>query len=197
MKKRTFGTHDIARICQVTPPTIGRWIEEGKLPSFKTAGGHRRVWDTDLVVFLKAHNIPIPPELEGAGILRILLVDDEPEIRRLMRRTVLSDFPQAEVHEAGDGFEAGHAIATLRPAVVVLDLRLPGVDGFNLCRTVRADPALKGVRILAVTGIGVEESRARILEAGADDFLPKPFRPEDLSEKLRSLIPSGGFKRKA
>jgi excisionase family DNA binding protein len=189
MKKHAFGTHDIARICHVTPPTIGRWIEEGKLPSFKTAGGHRRVWDEDLVEFLKGHNIPVPPELKSAGIQRILIVDDEPEIRKFIRGVISEKRPESEILEAGDGFEAGHMIVTSMPKLVILDLKLPGVDGFKVCRTVRADPALAPVKILAITGIDADQSRAMILEAGADEFLAKPFTAEDLALKLDALIP--------
>jgi CheY-like chemotaxis protein len=190
MRKRTYGTHEIARICHVTPPTIGRWIEEGKLPSFTTGGGHRRVWDLDLVLFLKNHNIPLPPDLIGVELERFLIVDDEPEMRRFVSRALQKHFPQAEIHEAGDGFEAGHKIASLRPALVILDLRLPGMDGFKVCRTVRGDPTLKGVKILAITGFGVDESRRQILEAGADGFLPKPFGPDELVAKLREFLPA-------
>src|SRR5262245_52489393 len=154
MKKRTFGTHDIARICHVTPPTIGRWIEEGKLPSFKTGGGHRRVWDVDLVSFLKNHNIPVPDELQAADGLKILIVDDESEMRRFIVRVIKKNYPQAEIHEAADGFEAGHKIASALPALIILDLRLPGVDGFKVCQTVRADERLKEIKVLAITGYG-------------------------------------------
>jgi excisionase family DNA binding protein len=194
MSKKAFGTHEIARICQVTPPTIGRWIEEGKLPSFKTGGGHRRVWDVDLVAFLRAHNIPIPSMLAGVSVRRILIVDDEVDMRRFIQGIVSKRFPGAEIHEAGDGFDAGRKIATLFPALVILDLRLPGMDGFKVCRTVRADPALKGVKILAITGVGVEDSRQQILDAGADAFLPKPFLAEDLAAKLEELLPGESSK---
>jgi excisionase family DNA binding protein len=187
MRKRTFGTHDIARLCQVTPPTIGRWIEEGKLPSFKTAGGHRRVWDTDLVAFLKSHNIPVPPQF--AATLRVLIVDDEPEIRQFVRRVLISLVPGAEISEAGDGFEAGRMVATLMPRLVVLDIRLPGMDGFKVCSSIRADPAFKDVKILAITGVGVEDSRRQILDAGADAFLPKPFEAEELAVQLKKMLP--------
>jgi excisionase family DNA binding protein len=197
MGKRTYGTHEIARLCQVTPPTIGRWIEEGKLPSFKTAGGHRRVWDVDLASFLKQHNMPVPPDLVGAGVLRLVIVDDEPEMRRFIVRVVGKTFPEAEVHEAGDGFEAGHKIATLLPSLVVLDLRLPGMDGFKVCRTVRADPRLRSVKILAITGVGVEESRRQIMEAGANAFLPKPFDSDELVQALQEMLPASAAKEGA
>ncbi|MEK7704558.1 MAG: helix-turn-helix domain-containing protein, partial [Myxococcota bacterium] len=57
---KALGTTEVARICHVTPPTVGRWIEDGKLPSFTTGGGHRRVWVADLVAFFREHNIPVP-----------------------------------------------------------------------------------------------------------------------------------------
>lgn len=189
MKKRTFGTHDIARMCHVTPPTIGRWIEEGKLPSFKTGGGHRRVWDLDLIAFLKDHNIPVPSDLQEALTPRVLIVDDEPEMRRFVHRVLQKAVPEAEIHEASDGFEAGHKIASLLPSLVVLDLKLPGMDGFKVCRTLRADARLKDSKVLAITGYGVEESRRQILAAGADAFLPKPFNAEELAEQFRKLLP--------
>lgn len=189
MRKKAFGTHDIARICQVTPPTIGRWIEEGKLPSFKTAGGHRRVWGEDLAVFLKSHNIPVPAGLGAAP--RILIVDDEPEMRRFIHRVLTTRFSNAEVHEAADGFDAGHKIATLMPSLVILDLRLPGMDGFKVCRTVRADPAFKDVKILAISGVGVDEARRMILDAGADAFMPKPFDSTELEAGVKKLLPEG------
>jgi excisionase family DNA binding protein len=188
MKKTSYGTHDIAKICHVTPPTVGRWIEEGKLPCFKTGGGHRRVRDADLVVFLKNHNIPVPSDLEEASI-RVLVVDDESDTRRVIVRILQQFYPQMEVHEAIDGFEAGHKIITLHPALVILDLKLPGVDGVKVCQTVRSDQNMKGIKILAISGYAVEESRLQSLAAGADDFLGKPFNFPDLSEKIGKLFP--------
>jgi excisionase family DNA binding protein len=193
MKKRAYGTHDIAKICHVTPPTIGRWIEEGKLPSFKTAGGHRRVWDVDLVSFLKAHNIPIPAELQDLTLFRFLIVDDEADARRYMTRILRKSFPDAAVFEAGDGFEAGHKIASALPSLVILDLLLPGVDGFKICQTVRSDEKLKDMKILAITGHAVEDSKEKILKSGADGFLSKPFEPDELSKMVEKLLPLSHF----
>lgn len=189
MKSKSLGTHDIARLCQVTPPTAIRWIEQKIIPSFRTAGGHRRVWDKDLVVFLKEHNLPVPPELEAsAGGMRILIVDDEPSIRSLLLRLLGKAFPQAELHEAADGFDAGRKVARLSPSLIILDLQLPGVDGLNVCRAIRSDEKLRGLKILAITGRDVEQAQRDILEAGADDFLGKPFQSEEIVEKTKRLL---------
>ena len=187
--RKALGTHDIAKICQVTPPTVARWIEEGKLPSYTTGGGHRRVWDSDLAVFLKKHNIPIPPEIALAGRERVLIVDDEASVRRLVARIIKKSRPSAEVHEAASGFEAGHKIISLMPSLIVLDIQLPGIDGLKVCQMIRNDSKLKGIRVLAISGHNVEETRRDILKAGADDFLPKPFTPDEFASRLAALVP--------
>lgn len=120
--KKAYGTHRIAAICQVTPPTIWQWLKEGRLPSFTTGGGHHRVWAEDLVTFLRAHNMPIPSELDNTRPLRILIVNDDPSVRKTMRRTVQESFPDAEIHEASDGEEASRKVPLLSPAVVIVDM---------------------------------------------------------------------------
>ncbi|MDE2140924.1 MAG: response regulator [Elusimicrobia bacterium] len=179
----------------MTPPTVARWIEDGKLPSFTTGGGHRRVWPRDLIVFLRKHNVPVPPELAAAGATRILVVDDDATVRRLIVRVITGAFPESEMHEAVDGFEAGQKIFALLPFLVVIDLRLPGLDGLKVCRIIRADERTRSARILAVSGHDPEGSRDQVLEAGGDDFLAKPFRTEELVGKVRALLAVAGGER--
>lgn len=186
--RKAFGTYDIARICLVTPATVGRWIAEGKMPSFTTGGGHRRVWAEDLAAFLKAHNFPLPPVLADAAPLRILIVDDEASVRRMLVRTLRRLYPEADVREAADGFEAGQKLTAAPPGLVILDLQMPGMDGYRVCRLIRADPALKQTKVLAISGQEAEESRAKSLGAGADDFLAKPFDSQALSLRLKTLL---------
>ena len=188
MEKKAFGTHDVARICHVTPPAVIRWLEDGRMPSFTTGGGHRRVWDHDLLAFMKEHKMAIPPELIAEGKLRILVVDDESDNRRLIRKLLRKTYPEAELDEAIDGFEAGHKIHTFLPSLVILDLQLPGVNGLKVCQMMRSDPRLQKIKILAITGHDVEESMKAVLDAGADDFLGKPFEIKNLTEKLEKLI---------
>lgn len=188
MDQKAFGTYEIAQICHVTPSTVGNWIDKGLLPTFTTGGGHRRVWQEDLMVFLKKHNIPATPELSENGRKTILIVDDEAGIRRVVRRTLQKMYPRAQIHEAEDGFDAGKKVARLKPALVILDLKLPGVDGFKVCRDIRADEQLKGTKVLAISGHNAEEWRNQSLSAGADDFLGKPFLTEDLEQKVLALF---------
>jgi DNA-binding response OmpR family regulator len=77
----------------------------------------------------------------------------------------------------------------LRPALILLDINLPGVNGLNICRIVRSDEKLRDVKILCISGYNVEERRREVLEAGGNDFLSKPFGPKELSERLAALLP--------
>jgi excisionase family DNA binding protein len=186
--KKALGTHEIAAICQVTPPTVGRWLEEGRLPYFTTGGGHRRVWCSDLAAFLLKHNIPIPDALRETSPLRILIVDDDPQALKLFRVAVGTLYPSAEIHEARDGFEAGHKTIRVMPTLLILDILLPGLDGYRICRMIREDATLRHVKILAVSGHEPESTRPQAIAAGADDFVAKPFQLDLLKRAIDALV---------
>jgi CheY-like chemotaxis protein len=185
--RKSFGSYEIARWCQVTPVTVGRWFKEGKLPYFRTGGGQKRVWAEDLRKFLSGLNIPVPPAVNQNGRTRVLMVEDDPMFRRALRRTLESEYPEFEVYEAVDGFEAGLRVAQLLPSIVLLDLKLPGQDGMKVCRLIRSDPNLKKTRIVCISGLPEEEARQAALAAGADEFLPKPFEPDRLKAVFARL----------
>lgn len=183
MKKKALGTYDIAKICQVAPITVGRWIDEGKLPFFTTGGGHRRVWDEDLVKFLNAHNYPVPADLKLSQKKTLLIVDDDPAIRKMIRRVIEKEIEDVNLQDAANGFEAGEMISSLLPSLVILDIRLPGMDGFAVCKRIRLNKALKKIKILAISGDTSKEMRDKSIKAGADAFLAK----NDLSDELSAL----------
>ncbi|MGH6952996.1 MAG: ATP-binding protein, partial [Alphaproteobacteria bacterium] len=131
-----------------------------------------------------------PPErrivgIDGAG-RRVLVVDDEPDGRALLYR--LLGPLGFEVHPVGGGEDAVGAAARLLPDVVLMDIRMPGVDGLEATRRIRARPELRGIVIIAVSASAFEHDRAGCLEAGADDFLAKPFRQERLFQLLATHL---------
>ena len=137
--KPVLTTFEAARLCHVSPLSIINWVNAGRLPAFRTPGGHRRIRREDLITFMRDNGLPLPEELsQGAGRRKVLIVDDEPAILKLLaeqlKRQTKDPF---EVATASDGFEAGRLVASLRPDVVILDLRMPGVDGFQVCKTIR------------------------------------------------------------
>ncbi|TYO98818.1 two-component system chemotaxis response regulator CheY [Geothermobacter ehrlichii] len=126
-------------------------------------------------------------DLAGPARPKILIVDDA----RFFREVVLDILSQLAVTilKAGDGDEALDLIRGERPDLVILDLKLPGKDGYQLVREVRADPALASTKLLAMSSVyrGEDEIR-RIMQIGADDFLNKSFRPEQLLLRVRKLL---------
>ena len=183
-------TFDVSRYLHVDLTTVINWCDQGKLPSYKTPGGHRRVEPEKFMEFLKTFKLPIPPEFRERvhGGLRILIVDDETYVRRVLSKAFAKSLPEAKVYEAADGFEAGKMTLDILPDLVVLDLKLPGIDGFKVCASIRADDRFKHTRILAVTGQDTQENKSKILHAGADDYLPKPFEVKILNEKVFRLL---------
>jgi two-component system phosphate regulon response regulator PhoB len=121
----------------------------------------------------------------------ILVVDDVPETRRLMRRVLERD--RFRVIEAATGEEALRAIRSSLPALVVLDLRLPGMSGIDVARAVRAsdDPAVADTILLACTASIQSEVRMEALEAGCDDFEGKPFDVRSFGQRVRGVIERG------
>jgi CheY-like chemotaxis protein len=140
--------------------------------------------------------MPLPEELrEGSGRPRILVVDDEPAIREVIAEHLTLRPKPYDVMTAGNGFEAGRMVATWRPDVVLLDLRMPGLDGFQVCRTIKADPETSSTVVLAMTGYYTPETEARILECGSLRCFAKPVEPSALASVIDALFEAGSAAR--
>jgi type II secretory ATPase GspE/PulE/Tfp pilus assembly ATPase PilB-like protein/ActR/RegA family two-component response regulator len=117
---------------------------------------------------------------------RVLLVDDEDQLRRVMR-----DLLEREgylVVEAGDGVEALDQVDRHAPDIIVLDLNLPGLDGFGVLSHLRSRRVTQEIPVIVLTARGDEENEIRVFEFGADDFLSKPFRARALSARLEAVL---------
>ncbi len=118
---------------------------------------------------------------------RILIVDDDPPVRRMLARTIGAE--GYVVGEAGDGAQALVAVESDAPDLVVLDVTMPGLDGFEVCRQMRQ----RGVEtpVILVTARGAVADRVAGLDAGADDYLAKPFDSGELLARIRALLRRG------
>lgn len=182
--KDTYSTHDVAKICCVTPTTVIRWIEDGLIPAFKTVGGHRRVRREDLERVCRERGIPFNVPT-GSEVGRILVVDDEPVVLDLVRDVVKGLSQKFEVEVAKDAFDAGRLVVSFRPQLIFLDLMMPGVDGFEVCTRLKKDPATTNTEVIAITGYYTEANMERILGAGAAACLKKPL---DVGEVRSQVI---------
>ena len=119
---------------------------------------------------------------------KILVADDDLEILALVARH-LSALP-AEVVEASDGEEALRLARREKPDLIVLDVMMPGMSGWEVCRAVREDESLEGTGVIMLTGIGERLNEMTSPLYGADGFLDKPFELDDLSTKVREVLES-------
>ena len=181
--KTVYTTHDISRLLQVNPRSVINWIEQKLLPSYRTPGGHRRVRRDDLLAFLRKHQIPTPSSLVD-GKFRILIVDDQEEVVNLLK-THLQRQGSYEIISASNGISAMIEVGRVKPDLLILDVMIPGVDGIEVCRRIKADAANK-TAIIVISSKA--ESEKNVLQAGADVFMPKPLDLEKLSAEARRLL---------
>lgn len=186
-QKKNLSTFDVAEMLEVDPGSVANWIDGGLLRAHRTPGGHRRVAVEDLVEFLREHDMPCPPQLEQ-GPVRVVIVDDEPAMTQMIAKAVKMEHPEYETAQAHDGFRAGAIVATLKPDVVILDLRMPGMDGFEVCRVIKSQPATRHATVIAITAYPSEESERRILNCGANVCLPKPLSLADLVAQVEAGV---------
>ena len=116
----------------------------------------------------------------------ILCVDDEPSISALIRQILR--MAGHEVAVANDGFEALKMVGEREPDLIVLDRSMPGMDGLAVCREIKANPFLSRVPIIVLTALATVDFKIEGFEAGADDYLVKPFEPRELTARVNSML---------
>ncbi|MFA6921172.1 MAG: response regulator [Gallionella sp.] len=117
---------------------------------------------------------------------RLLIVDDDGNLRRLLTATF--SYGKYEIHEASNGVDAVSLAMQLQPSVVLLDVMLPGeFDGLEVCRKIKAQPALKKTHVILLTALGQKKDRELGELAGADAYIVKPFSPLQLIELVESM----------
>lgn len=176
-----LSPNQVADLLKVSPITVRHWALTGKLKCVTTPGGHRRFLPADIEQFARDHGVSLPQD-DSEG-LRVLIVDDNRELAAYLAE-VLTAQQGMTVEFAHDGFEAGEKIHVFKPNVVLLDLMMPGLDGFETCRRIKQSDATGQLRVISMTGFPSEANVRRILAAGAEQCLAKPIRAPALLQAL-------------
>jgi len=117
---------------------------------------------------------------------RILIVDDDLQVQKLL--TVMFSSKKFETKTASSGFEAGAKVVKFKPDLILLDLFMPEVSGFEVCKQIKKDSETSHIKILALTGYDSKVNRERIMEAGADDYMAKPVEKDVLLRHVEDLL---------
>ena len=180
--KTVFTTGEAAKICKVSQQTIIRCFDSGQLKGFRVPGSRfRRIPRDQLFAFMKANDIPT--DALESGKRKVLVVDDDTDLVDLIV-DVLERDGRFETKTVNNGFEAGMMVKEYRPDLIVLDVMLPDINGKEVCLRVRSDSSLEAVKIICISGMVEEDKIADLKEAGADDFLHKPFSSDVLIELI-------------
>ncbi|MEH6358588.1 MAG: response regulator [Pseudomonadales bacterium] len=173
---------EVANLLMVSTASVRSWSAKGLLEATTTAGGHRRFLRSTVEDFAQNRGIDIPKKTSEG--LRILVVDDDNQLRGYLFE-LLDGMPGVEaVSVARDGFETGQQVEIFKPNVVLLDLMMPGLNGFEVCARLQSCPEHEGIRVIAMTGYNNEENITKIMDAGATHCLAKPLDRKQLFSVL-------------
>jgi excisionase family DNA binding protein len=184
--KTVYTTGEVAQICKVSQQTVIRCFDSGRLKGFRVPGSRfRRIPRESLIQFMQENGIPLT-QLE-TGKRRVLIVDDDPAIVEMLVELLERD-GRFEVRTASSGFDAGMVANEFHPDLVILDYMLPDINGNVVCRTLRGDHKFENTKIIIVSGVVNRTEIEDLLQAGANEFIRKPFNIEQLIGKMAELL---------
>ena len=178
--KEWLTPNEVAELLLVSPVTVRQWAQKGMLEARTTPGGHRR-FSMDAVRQFAVRE-GMASRLRGEGSRSILVVDDDEQLNRFLVELFRSKYEGALVESAFDGFEAGSKVQQVKPDVVLLDLMMPGMDGFQVCERLKGNVDTMHIHVVAMSGYYSEENEDKVMKAGADKFLRKPFSNSEVIE---------------
>ena len=189
--RQTLSTTEVARMLGVSVGSVKNWIDNGHLKAGRTPGGHRHVSAPDLTAFLERQGLPVPSELRPAPT-KVLVVDGDPLFRQWTAEVVGQARPSLTILEAPDGYAAGGLVTKERPNVVLLDLRMSDLDGYDVCRRIKADRETQEAVVIATADDWGDDARRRIMDCGAKACLTKPISSDALIGLLDEALDGAG-----
>src|SRR5512145_3212994 len=190
---RFLTSAEVAEQVGVSPRTVSNWIRDGHLRAHRTPGGHARIAAADLRQFLDERGIrplPTPAPLPAANEQRqerprVLFIDDDENLLDIIREVLEAN--GFEVQTARHGFLAGYLVAHFRPQAIVLDLMMPGLDGFEVLSLLRQRPEARALPMIACTSLRGPDVEAKAREAGFVSYVKKPLDFRNLVALLREV----------
>ncbi|KEA63762.1 response regulator [Marinobacterium lacunae] len=183
---KAFAADEIAQMCNVDEAVVSEWIQAGWLTPIKLPGrGNNRVLAEDLLNFLDREGMAVPEELDVKPERSVLVVDDEAAVARSIAKVLRTAGFRTEI--ASDGFQGGGMLMKHRPSLVTLDLRMSGLNGYDVLRFIRNTTDIAHTKVLVISALD-HLSLQRALEEGADAVLSKPFDMEQLISTVESLM---------
>ncbi|MCE5228102.1 response regulator [bacterium] len=190
-----FSSFQIGKMLNVSRQAVNQWIDKGYIKSYRTPGGHRRVKREDLLSFLKTRNIPIPEalatetqEAPGTFAPRIMCLDDDNDFLTLMQHAIMAKLPTAQLTALNDGYDALVSIGASQPDLLVLDMRMPNIDGAEVCRRLKENPITSELPIIIVTGHDTPDQHEELAHLNVDEILSKSTPIDELAGQIADFV---------
>ena len=177
-----------SKYCKVSSKTIINWIDQGHIKAYKTVGGHRRIKKEDLDKFLKEKGMPLPEEPKAEEKKKILVVDDDRIIVETIVQSLEEDEYGYEMISASDGFEAGLQVNHFKPDLMILDIMMPDINGYEVCQKIKSNPETRDIKIIVLSAYLDDEAFKQMKENGADACFSKPLPLEQLKYEVAKLL---------
>jgi excisionase family DNA binding protein len=184
----TLTVFTASKYCNVSPKTIINWVDAGHIKAYRTIGGHRRIKKADLESFMRNQGIPIPEEKEAGDQKKILVVDDDLIIVESIVQALEEDEYDYEVISAADGFEAGLQVKHFNPDLMILDIMMPDIKGYEVCKRIKSSEDTRHIKIIVLSAYLDEEKFQQMKENGADVCFSKPLPLPRLKDEVAKLL---------
>jgi excisionase family DNA binding protein len=179
---------EASKLCGVSLKTITNWIKQGHIKAHRTVGGHRRVLREDLYTFMAEHEIPLPEGEKGGARRKLLIVDDDRIIVETLVLAFEEDEHGYEVISSSDGFEAGIQLNHFKPDLVILDIMMPDINGYEVCKRIKESSQSRDTKVIVLSAYLDEENFQKMKEFGADACFSKPLPLPDLKAEVAKLL---------
>lgn len=184
----TLTVFTASKFCNVSSKTIINWVEAGHIKAYKTVGGHRRIKKSDLIAFMQNQGIPVPEKSNEEKRKKILVIDDDMIIVESIVQALEEDEFNYEVISASDGFEAGLQVNHFKPDLLILDIMMPDIKGYEVCQNIKSREKTKHIKIIVLSAYLDDEKFAKMKEHGADICFSKPLPLSKLKDEVANLL---------
>lgn len=182
MNKAYLTPNQVAELLMVSAATVRQWTETGELLADTTAAGHSRFKADDVERFASSRGLQL--NLQEQDTQRLLIVDDDTQLSSCLSELLQSiDIPLI-TEMASDGFSAGLKVRKFKPQTILLDLKMSGLDGLQVCRLLKADPVTRPIKVIVMSGYLTPETKEDALLAGAEACVSKPINVDELIRVL-------------
>jgi excisionase family DNA binding protein len=187
MTDRVFTTVDVAKLCKVSLRTVIRWVDEGKLPSFRTPGGHRRVREEDLTKFMGQYKIPFSLGNRHEG-KKILILEEKKNIETLLHQILRRSSDVFEITHAMDLFECAMKLGLQKPNLVILEIGAKTQDIERFLKSMQQISETRETRVLIFNSVSPGMKKPKSFSLDPYTVIHEPFTIENVRPHLLELL---------